>query len=76
MRPLLSGSAEKQPQIILKTTLRVRVPVLWFLQQFTDMGAEAVGVTMMVSNICVGVTAVIVAIPVILKIQRLAREEG
>lgn len=52
-----------------------RVPVLWFLQQFTDMGAEAVGVTMMVSNVCVGVTAVIVAIPVILKIRRLAREE-
>ena len=52
-----------------------RVPVLWFLQQFTNMGAEAVGVTMMVSNICVGVTAVIVAIPVVLKIRRLAKEE-
>ena len=52
-----------------------RVPVLWFLQNFTDMGAEAVGVTMMVSNICVGITAVIVAIPVILKIRKLAREE-
>ena len=53
-----------------------RVPVLWFLQKFTNMGAEAVGVTMMVSNVCVGVTAVIVAIPVILKIRKLAREEG
>ncbi len=52
-----------------------RVPVLWFLQNFTDMGAEAVGVTMMVSNICVGLTAVVVAIPVIRKIRRLAKEE-
>ena len=52
-----------------------RVPVLWFLQQFTSMGAEAVGVTMMVSNVCVGITAVIVAIPVVLKIRRLAAQE-
>ncbi len=52
-----------------------RVPVLWFLQQFTDMGAEAVGVTMMVSNVCVGLTAVIVAIPVVRNIRRMAKEE-
>lgn len=52
-----------------------RVPVLWYLQNFTTMGAEAVGVTMMVSNVCVGITAVIVAIPVIMKIRRLIREE-
>ncbi len=52
-----------------------RVPVLWFLQKFTDMGAEAVGVTMMVSNVCVGITAVIVAIPVVIRIRKLAREE-
>ena len=52
-----------------------RIPVLWFLQNFTDLGAEAVGVTMMVSNVCVGVTAVIVAIPVILQIRKKAKEE-
>ena len=52
-----------------------RIPVLWFLQQFTTIGPEAVGITMMVSNICVGITAVIVVIPVILKIRRLAKEE-
>lgn len=52
-----------------------RVPVLWFLQRFTRIGAEAVGITMMVSNICVGITAAIVVIPVIFKIRRLAREE-
>nr|MBQ8244733.1 MATE family efflux transporter [Oscillospiraceae bacterium] len=53
-----------------------RVPVLWFFQQFTNLGAEAVGMTMMISNICVGVTAILVAIPVVLKIRRLAREEA
>ena len=52
-----------------------RVPVLWFFQNYTTLGAEAVGMTMMISNICVGVTAVIVAIPVIAKIRRKIREE-
>ncbi len=52
-----------------------RVPVLMFLQQFTQMGAEAVGVTMMVSNVCVGLTAIIVIIPVLRKVGRMAKEE-
>ena len=52
-----------------------RIPVLWFLQKFTDLGPEAVGVTMMVSNVCVGVTAVIVAIPVVARIRKMAKEE-
>ena len=52
-----------------------RVPVLWFFQNFTSIGAEAVGMTMMISNVCVGVTAVIVAIPVIAKIRKTIREE-
>ena len=52
-----------------------RIPVLWFLQNFTDIGAEAVGITMMVSNICVGLTAIVVAIPVVLRIRKMAREE-
>lgn len=52
-----------------------RIPVLWYLQHFTQVGAEAAGITMMVSNICVGVSAVIVAIPVISRIRKLARKE-
>lgn len=52
-----------------------RVPVLWAFQNFTSMGAEAVGVTMMVSNICAGLSAVAVAIPVVMKIRKLIREE-
>ena len=52
-----------------------RVPVLWAFQQFTNLGAEAVGMTMMISNVCVGLTAVVFAIPVVRKVSRLAREE-
>ena len=52
-----------------------RVPVLWFFQNFTSFGAEAVGMTMMISNVCVGLTAVVVAIPVILKIRKKIQEE-
>ena len=52
-----------------------RVPVLWVLQNFTQMGAEAVGVTMMVSNVCTGLTAVVIAIPVIIRIRKRIREE-
>jgi len=52
-----------------------RVPVLWFLQNYTAMGAEAVGVTMMVSNICAGVSAVLAALPLLFKIRRLAQAE-
>lgn len=52
-----------------------RVPVLWALQRFTTLGAEAVGVTMMVSNVCTGLAAIIIAVPVVLKIRRLAKEE-
>lgn len=52
-----------------------RVPVLWALQQFTTMGTEAVGVTMMVSNVCSGLAAICVAIPVVMKIRRMADTE-
>ncbi len=52
-----------------------RVPVLWAFQQFTNIGAEAVGMTMMISNVCVGLTAIGVAIPVVRKILAMAKKE-
>lgn len=52
-----------------------RVPVLWIFQQFTSIGAEAVGMTMMISNVCTGLTAIVIAMPVVWKIRRLAKEE-
>lgn len=38
-----------------------RIPVLWMLQNFTDIGAKSLGIVMLVSNISVGVVAVVVA---------------
>lgn len=52
-----------------------RVPVLWAFQQFTSIGAEAVGMTMMVSNVCTGLSAIVFAIPVVRQIRSLIREE-
>lgn len=49
-----------------------RIPVLWAFQRFTALGYEAVGLTMMISNICIGLTALVFAIPVIRRIRRLA----
>ncbi|MBR6897154.1 MAG: MATE family efflux transporter [Lachnospiraceae bacterium] len=48
-----------------------RVPVLWFLQEFTQMGAEAVGVTMMISNVATGIASALMAIPIVIKIMRM-----
>lgn len=45
-----------------------RVPVLWFLQQFTDLGSVSVGIVMAVSNISIGVTSLVVAVYAIRKI--------
>lgn len=51
-----------------------RIPVLWALQRFTAMGPEAVGLTMMISNVCAGLSAALAAVPVIRSI--LAQEEA
>lgn len=51
-----------------------RIPVLWFLQKFTNFGGESVGIVMMVSNISVGVVAAIAAWIVIRKLRREMRE--
>lgn len=47
-----------------------RVPVLWALQSFTALGTEAVGLTMMISNICAGLSAAAAAVPVVRRIRR------
>ena len=49
-----------------------RVPVLWAFQNFTSLGAEAVGMTMMISNVCAGLSALAVAIPVVCRIHRVS----
>jgi len=47
-----------------------RIPVLWFLQSFTDIGSASVGIVMMVSNISVGICAAIAGFIVIKHIRR------
>jgi putative MATE family efflux protein len=42
-----------------------RVPVLWALQRFTNIGSKSVGIVMLISNSLVGIMAVIVSIIVI-----------
>ena len=42
-----------------------RVPVLWFLQQYTDLGEVSVGIVMAVSNIATGILAVVVGLSLI-----------
>lgn len=47
-----------------------RIPVLWFLQNFTDIGAKSVGIVMLVSNISVGAVAAVVAFFEVRKLKR------
>jgi len=46
-----------------------RIPVLWYLQNFTQVGADAAGIVMAVSNILVGVLAVVLALIVIKRVS-------
>lgn len=45
-----------------------RIPVLWFLQNFTDLGSISVGIVMAVSNVSIGVLAMIIGVFEIRKI--------
>lgn len=73
---LLIGYGYTKKTMVLNLTriFVYRVPVMWVLQHFTSMGVEAVGVTMMVSNVLTGVTAVIMALPVVRQIRLMAAQ--
>ena len=74
---LLGYGYTKLPLILNVARVFVfRVPVLWAFQKFTSIGSEAVGMTMMVSNVCTGLAAIVFAIPVVRRIRRLSREEN
>ncbi len=53
-----------------------RVPVLWYLQNYTDFGSESAGIVMLVSNISVGVLAAVSAIFVVRRIKKEFLSEG
>lgn len=68
------GQAKRTMLLNMARVFVFRIPVLWFLQHYTQMGAEAVGVTMMVSNIATGICSAVVVIPVIRQIRRLSEK--
>ncbi|WP_167956972.1 MATE family efflux transporter [Anaerosporobacter faecicola] len=53
----------------------LRVPVLWFLQNYTNIGSDSVGIVMMISNIGVGVLSALIAIIEIGKIRKQRMQE-
>jgi putative MATE family efflux protein len=68
---LLYGFGYTRISMILNLTrlFVYRIPPLWIMQNFTTVGSEGVGMAMMISNGLIGITAVIVSIFVIRKIQ-------
>lgn len=45
-----------------------RIPILWALQSFTNLGSESVGIVMMLSNILAGTFAAIIAVIVVRRV--------
>ncbi len=69
---LLYGLGETRLTLLLNFS-RVfifRIPVFWFLQNYTDFGQASVGIVMMVSNTSVAVMAIIVGLIVIFKYKK------
>ena len=52
-----------------------RVPVLWFLQNYTEFGERSVGLAMMISHIGVGTLSAVVGIYQVTEIKREIAEE-
>lgn len=50
-----------------------RVPVLWFLQNFTDLGSISVGLVMAVSNTATGIFALFIGL---IEVHRICRQYG
>ncbi len=47
-----------------------RIPVLWYIQNYTALGSEGVGVMMMVSNVSTAITAFAVAMVVLHRLKK------
>lgn len=51
-----------------------RIPVLYAVQRFTNLGSEVVGFVVMFSNILVGILAIVVSLIVIGKMKKITKE--
>lgn len=69
---LLYGFGYTKLTLVLNASrvLVFRIPVLWYLQNFTNVGAKSVGIVMMISNISVGFFALIAAYAVIKRMKK------
>lgn len=47
-----------------------RIPVLWALQHFTDLGSESAGVIMFTSNLCTGLLSLAIALAVLYHMRK------
>lgn len=52
-----------------------RIPSLWILQNYTTLGSESVGIAMMISNISIGVMALVSAVVSIIVIKKKIKEK-
>ena len=69
------GFAKRTMLLNLMRVFVFRIPVLWFFQNYTSLGTEAVGLTMMISNVAVGLASVLMVIPVLRSLYRKAAEK-
>ena len=68
------GYAKRTMLLNLMRVFVFRIPVLWVFQNYTSLGTEAVGLTMMISNVAVGVASVLMVIPVLRSLYRKTAE--
>lgn len=47
----------------------LRIPVLWYMQHFTSLGSESLGLVMLISNLLTGVLSLLITLPVIRHIR-------
>jgi Na+-driven multidrug efflux pump len=69
---LLYGIGETRLTLVLNfaRVFIFRIPVFWYLQNYTGLGDKSVGAVMMISNISAGVSAAVVAAMVLYKYKR------
>jgi len=59
------GKTKLNMVINLSRVFLFRIPVFWFLQNFTNFGQLTAGIVMMISNVAVTIMSIIIAIIVI-----------
>ena len=69
---LLYGLGKTQLTLVINFSrvFAFRIPVFWYLQNYTNYGEASVGIVMMVSNICVTVLSAAIAFLVIRKFKQ------